>query len=93
MFEVYDEETVAAVEVYGDGTFGVKEDSVVFGQWNERVLFDFGGDLNDAAGDCGDLDIVGQADAAFGFLFVLVFTNEDAFADWLDGFEGIFDLR
>ena len=83
-----DEEAVVAFEVDGDGALGVEEDFVVLFDGVLFVFFDFGGDGDDAAGEGGDLDFVGQVDAGLRLLLVFVFADEDAGADGFDDFQG-----
>ncbi len=87
IFDGDDEEAVVAFEIDGDGVFRVEEDLVVLTDGVVGVVFDECGDGDDAAGDCGDLDFVGEVDAGLGLLFVLVFADEDTVAEGFDGFE------
>ncbi len=87
IFDGDDEEAVVAFEVYGDGLFGVEEDAVVLADGVVGVVFDLGGDGDDASCDGGDLDFVGEVDAGLGLLFVFIFADKDTVSDWFDGFE------
>ncbi len=81
------EESVVAFEVYGDGLLWVEEDAVVLSDWVVGVVFDLGGDRDDAACDCGDFDFVWEMDPGLGLFFVLVLADENAGADRFDGFD------
>lgn len=87
VFDRDDEEAVVAFEVDRDGVLGVEEDSVVLIDGVVALGDDLGADGDDAAGEGWDLDLVWQVEAGLGLLLVLVFADEDAEADWFDGFE------
>lgn len=95
VFDWDDEEAVVAFEVDGHRVLGVEEDAVVAFDGVVEVFFDFGGDGEDAAGQGRDFDLVGQVDAGFGLLFVIVLAEEDSLAERLDDFEataGLFGI-
>ncbi len=68
----------------GDGLARVEEDFVVLADGHVLVVFDGFADGDDTAGDDGNFVRVGEDDAAFGFAFVVVLANDDAFADGFD---------
>ena len=87
VFDGYDEEAVVAFKNDGDGFFGVEKDAIVLADGVIVVVFDLHADGDDSAGEGGDFNFVGEVDAGFGLLFVLVLANENAWTDRFDGFE------
>ena len=88
VFDFYDKKAIVTLKIDGDGAFWIEEDLVILLQRQFGGDFDLGGDGDNSACDGWNLDVIGQLDAAFGLLFVLVFANEDSFADRLNGFKG-----
>ena len=89
IFDGDDEEAVVALEVDGDAVLGVEEDAVVLLDGVVGVVADLRGDGDDAPGEGGDLDLVGEVEAGLGLLAVFVLADEDAQADGLDDLEGL----
>ena len=88
MLKVDDEEAISTFKVHRNGTFGIEENLVIPFQGDKSIVFDLLGNGNDAAGDGGDFNVVGELNAAFGFLFVFVFADDDSFSQRLDGLGG-----
>ncbi len=87
VFDIYHEQAIIAFEIDGNGTLGIEQDFIVLTQWYIRWVLDLSGNSYDSTGYCWDFYVVGQLNAAFGLFFILVFTNQDAFAYRLDYFE------
>ncbi len=87
IFDGDDEESVVAFEIDGDCLFGVEEDAVVLSDGVVDVVFDLGGDGDDAACDGGDLDFVGEMNSRLGLFFVFVLADQYTGADGFDGFD------
>lgn len=87
IFYFDDEEAVVALEIDGYCPLWIEEDLVVLGKWNVFGVLDLCRDGHDSAGYRGNLDIVGQADAAFGLFLVLILANQDPAAYRLNRFK------
>ena len=87
-----DKQLIVLFKIHGNSAFGMEQDFVVLAQRQFWIVFDLSRNSNDAAGDRGNLSLVGQRDTAFGFAFGFVLADQDTQSDGFHVFESVFAL-
>ena len=62
VFDLDHKQAVVALEIDGDGAFGIEQHLVVLAKRYVRRVFNLGRNCYNSAGDCGDFDVVGRYD-------------------------------
>lgn len=88
VFHRNDKEAIIAFEVNWNAVLGVEEHTVVALDRVVVIPINFGADRNDASGQGGDLNLVGQVNARLGLLLIVVLAYQHTLADRLDNFDG-----